>query len=144
MTDYGFLGGAAVLIFLITLPVFVVRALRSEHAEKDWMRARATVLESRPWQGSRADAPHGSYLVRATLTTADGREVSAWAEGAYTEADRWVGSTRPAWHHPAQIERFRLIEPRGSLVGFLRLLPLFLVVLLVLVVFGGVALLANR
>lgn len=142
--DFGLLGGAAALIFLIALPVFVLRTVRSEHAEKDWIRARAAVLESRPWQGSRADAPHGSYVVRATLTTADGREVSAWAEGAYTEADRWVGSTRAAWHHPSQIERFRLIEPRGSLVGFLRLLPLLLVVLLVLVVFGGVAFLGNR
>lgn len=143
-TGYLLLGAAVGVIVSVTFFRFLMRALRSEHDEKDWLRGSATVLEFRRWQGSQADAPHGSYVVRARLVTADGREASAWAEGNYTGADRWVGGTRPAWHHPEQIERFRLIEPRGALIGFLRLLPAVLVLLVVLSVFGFVAHLQRR
>lgn len=144
MTVYELLGVIAVIGVLFMFPVVLVRTLRSEHAEKDWLRGSATILEFRPWQASRADAPHGSYVVRARLIAADGREADAWAEGNYTKAYQWVGSTRPAWHHPSQINRFRLVEPRGVLIGFLRLLPVVLVLVLVMAVFGGVAFLASR
>lgn len=83
-------------------------------------------------------------MVLARLVTADGRQVEAWAEGAYTRAERWVGTTRPAWHHPTEPQRVRLTEPRGALVGFLRLLPAVLVVLVVMAGFAGVGFLALR
>lgn len=137
--------GASVFIGVFLMSVIVlVRTVRSEHAEKDWLRGNATILEFRPWQASRGHPPYDSYLLRARLVTADGREADAWAEGHYPKAYQWVGSTRPAWHHPSQIDRFRLSEPRGALIGFLRLLPVVLVLVLVMAVFGGVAFLASR
>ncbi len=81
--------------------------------------------------------------MRARLVTADGRQVDGWAEGACARADRWAGTTRPAWHSPADPQR-RLTEPRGALVGAVRLLPAVLVVLLVLAVFVVVGVLALR
>lgn len=138
------LGGLAVVLALGTFVVFIVRAVRSEGQERDWAPGRATVLDTRPWTHSEAPAPNGSYVVMARLVTADGRQVDGWAEGAYARADRWVGSTRPAWHDPADPRRFRLTEPRGALIGLLRLLPLVLVLLAVLAVFVGVGALALR
>lgn len=144
MTGAGALGAVAALAGLLVLVSFVVRALRAESQQRDWLPARATIIEAKPWVGSRADAPHGSYRVRARLVTREGREVDAWADGAYAGADRWIGSTRPAWHHPARLDCFRLVEPRGAAVGLLHLLPAVLIVALVLAVFGGVALMALR
>ncbi len=78
------------------------------------------------------------------MVAADGREADTWAEGSYVRAYSWVGSVRPAWHHPMQIERFRLFEPRGVFIMFLRQLPAIAVLVVALAVFVGVALLATR
>lgn len=104
------------------------------------------VREVRPWRIAPGNAPHDAYLVRAHVVAADRREADAWAEGADVCAYSWVGSVRPAWHHPMQIERFRFVEPRGAFIGFPRLLPAIAVVVVVVAVavFVGVALLATR
>jgi hypothetical protein len=140
VTGFGALGLAAVVLFVLVFATAIVRSVRDEHQERDWVAGRATVLESRPWRHDRTDAPHGSYVVRARLQTRDGRAVEGWAEGNYDKADRWVGSTRPAWHHPAQVDRFRLDEPRGAMMGLVSLLPALLVVGVALAVFVLIAL----
>ncbi len=137
------LGAVGALMGLVLFPIFFARALWAGR-ERDWVACQATILEARPWHDGKIAPGLGSYQVRARLAAADGREVSAWAEGTYVRAYSWVGTVRPAWHHPEEILRCRFVEPRGALVGFLRLLPILLVFAVVVAVFVGVAVLATR
>lgn len=144
MTGLLLVAAVPAVVALAVFATFLVRALRSEHVERDWRPGQAVVVATTPWRGSRADAPHGAYQVRARLRTADGRELEAWAEGVYDKADRWVGSTRPAWHHPTDVARYRLTSPEGVGGGLLQLMSALVLVAVVVVVFVGVAVLAAR
>lgn len=136
--------GAVVATAVVLIAVSLKRGVTMDEAARGWQRGTAEVIGVRSSDGTGVTSqPRTTYMVEAVVVTADGRRARGWARGVYAPtADRWVGTTVPAWYDPASPAQFQLLAPRSPGRTALSMLPVVLLLLVVVAVFGGVGWLA--
>jgi hypothetical protein len=110
-----FVAGVALLIVLL-----VIAGIRREGGRNaTWVTTQGRVLAVQKRVGRLDDGQtdavfHDYYLLRCSYRTADGRELTGWANRRYNRPIGTEGQVLPLWYDPRQPESFTVLSPLST------------------------------
>jgi|tagenome__1003787_1003787.scaffolds.fasta_scaffold20977687_3 hypothetical protein len=119
-----FVAGVAAVVVLL-----IMQGVRREgQRKKTWSVTRGRVLEIQKRTDSLNDNQtdavfHDYYLIRCTYRTADGREITGWADRRYNQSVGKENAVIPVWYDPQHPGSFTVLPPQSTSRATVTALP---------------------